>query len=114
MIISKENIIKEIKKNMRGGDGEVTLYHLVPQDKLLHSRLMAKILIPKGASIGEHEHIKETEYYIILKGKGIVTDNGQNLEVKEGDIVITGNGGKHSIKNIGEEDLEMIAIIILE
>jgi len=114
MIITKEKINTEIKKNMRGGDGEVTLHHLVPKEYLLHSRLMAKIVIPPGASIGEHEHIKETEYYIILKGQGIVNDNGKDIEIKEGDIVITGNGGKHSIKNTGHENLEMIAIIILE
>lgn len=114
MVITKENIKTEIKKNMRGGDGEVILYHLVPQEKLLHSRLMARIVIPEKGSIGEHEHINETEYYIILKGEGEVIDNGENRIVKEGDVVITGNGGKHSIKNIGKENLEMIAVIILE
>ncbi len=114
MIIKKKNTITEIKKNMRGGEGEVTLNHLVPQEYLLHSRLMAKIIIPEKASIGEHEHIKETEYYFILKGKGIVNDNGREYEVKEGDVIITGNGGKHSIKNSGKENLELIAVIILE
>lgn len=114
MVIKKEDIFIEIKKNMRGGDGDVILNHLVPQQYLKHSRLIAKMIIPPGASIGEHEHINETEYYIILKGSAIVHDNDKEINVKEGDVVITSSGGKHSIKNNCDNDLEFIAIIILE
>ena len=55
-----------------------------------------------------------TEYYIILKGKGIVNDNGLEKEIFTGDVIITGNGAKHSIRNISNESLELIAVIILD
>ncbi|OHD27465.1 MAG: cupin [Spirochaetes bacterium GWC1_27_15] len=112
MIINPNQMEKEIKVKMRGGDGDVHLLHFVSPKDLKNARLLAKITIPCGASIGEHEHINETEYYIILKGKAIVVDDGVEKEVKEGDVVVTGNGGKHSIRNTGSIDLEMIAAII--
>jgi len=107
-------MIKEIKKEMRGGKGEVTITNIAMKDNLIHARLMAYINIPAGASIGEHQHVKEIEYYIILKGMGVVTEDGVEMKVKEKDVVITGGGSTHSIINNGNEELEMIAVIILE
>ena len=37
-----------------------------------------------------HEHIDEEEIYFILKGKGLVNDNGNEQEVTVGDAVLTG------------------------
>jgi len=112
MVIKKNGMIKEIRNNMRGGTGDIEITHLVKREDLKNSRLLAYITIPVGASIGDHEHKEETEYYIILKGMGMVIDNGIEKQVNEGDVVITGNGESHSISNTGKTALEMLAIII--
>jgi mannose-6-phosphate isomerase-like protein (cupin superfamily) len=112
MLIKKDRMQTEIKKNMRGGEGEVHLLHLVDKELLKNARLLSKITIPPGAGIGEHEHLNETEYFIITSGSGIVNDDGVEKEVAEGNVIITGGGAKHSIRNTGSSDLEMIAIII--
>jgi len=39
-------------------------------------------------------------------------DNGVKKYVKSGDVVITGNGASHSIKNTGNIPLKLHAIII--
>lgn len=114
MLIKYENMVKEKRTNMRGGEGEVFITHIAEKDYLLHSRLMAFITIPKGASIGKHDHNKEIEYFIILKGEGLVVEDNNEYKVKPRDVVITGGGSSHSIKNCGKEDLEMIAVIITE
>lgn len=111
MIISSKNMKTEIRTNMRGGQGDISIRHLVDNEKIPYGRLLAKIIIPVGGSIGEHEHKKETEYYIILSGDGEVNDNGVLSTVTTGDVVIT-TEASHSIKNIGENNLEMIAIIM--
>lgn len=112
MVITKDQMQKEIKVNMRDGDGEVELLHLVDPKSLKNARLLSYMTLPRGASIGSHEHINETEYYIIIKGNGTVKDNGNNKYVKAGDVVVTTHGEKHSIKNTGSEPLELIAVII--
>ena len=114
MIIKSKEMNTEIKHLMRGGTGDIEIIHLAENNNLIKSRLLAKIIIPVGASIGEHNHVDETEYYIIETGKGLVTDNGVDIEVTKGDLVITRDGATHSIRNTGNSPLEMIAIIILE
>jgi mannose-6-phosphate isomerase-like protein (cupin superfamily) len=113
MLITSNQMEKEIKKNMRGGEGEIEILHLVKKEDLTNARLLSKIIIPPGAGIGEHDHVDETEYYIILEGQGIANDDGKDINVKSGDVLVTGNGAKHSIKNSGKSDLVMIAVIIL-
>ena len=112
MIIKQKDMKQEFKEGMRGGKGTVELLHLVPGEDLPNARLMAEIIIPKGASIGEHEHNKETEYYIITQGEGVVRDNGTDYTVKAGEVVVTPDGSSHSIANTGSIDLKMIAVII--
>jgi mannose-6-phosphate isomerase-like protein (cupin superfamily) len=75
-------------------------------------RLLSEVRIPPGSGIGRHEHQKETEYYIILEGSGVVMDNGKEVRVHPGDCVITGDGAEHSILNDQHTDLRMIAVII--
>lgn len=112
MVIRKDDMIIEKRDKMRGGEGAVEIKHLVDKEYLKNARLFAYLKIPASGSIGEHEHLNETEYFIVIKGRGIVNDDGVEKEFSSGDVIITGNGAKHSIKNIDKEDLEMIAVII--
>lgn len=115
MIKSGSQMEDKVIHNMRGGDGDA-LQHLILSDGDMakHSRLFATMVLKEGCSIGEHQHNNETEYYYILSGTGIVTEADGEKEVKAGDVVITGNGESHAIRNSGKEDLVFIALIILD
>jgi len=112
MVIRKDETASETVTNARGGSGQITFTHYVKKENLKNARLLSKITVPEGSGIGEHAHDRETEYFIILKGTGIVNDDGIEKEVHEGDVIITGNGAKHSIRNAGSIPLEMTAVII--
>ncbi len=112
MIIKQEEMAREIRPKMRGGEGEIELIHIVSPDKLKNARLLSYINIPVNASIGRHEHVNETEYYIILEGNGKVLDDGVEKNISAGDVVVTGGGASHSIYNTGVVTLKMIAVII--
>jgi mannose-6-phosphate isomerase-like protein (cupin superfamily) len=104
---------EEIRENMRGGTGKVTFRHYLNKEEMkAKCRLCSQIIIAPGASIGVHEHINEDEIYIIQQGQGIINDNGKDVVVESGDAVLTGQGGMHSIKNIGATDLIFTAVII--
>ncbi|MFN4216220.1 MAG: cupin domain-containing protein [Brevinematales bacterium] len=96
---------------MRGGEGVVSLTHLVPSERLFQARLVARIEIPVGASIGEHMHENEVEYYVILSGEGEVKEQGKITKVHAGDVVITGPHESHAIRNSGEKPLIFLAFI---
>ena len=114
MIRRKSDMKAEIRPQMRGGNGEISITHIIDGGDLPHGRLLAEVTIPPGAGIGEHPHEHETEYYIILQGKGLVRDNGKEEEVCAGETVVTPHGSKHSIENAGSDPLKMIALIITD
>jgi quercetin dioxygenase-like cupin family protein len=113
MVIRNENQKTDVKIKMRGGDGQVVLKNIIEGNELSHSRLFSKITLKKGCSIGTHTHLQETEYYYILEGEGVVTENSVTTTVKPGDVVVTGDQQSHSIINNGDEDLVFIALILL-
>lgn len=113
MIKKRQDRETEVRKNMRGGPGEVTIRHYFRKDEISAAcRLCAELVIPPGSGIGTHEHAEEDEIYIIQKGGGVITCDDKDMEVREGDSVLTGKGGTHSVRNTGEEDLVITAVIM--
>jgi mannose-6-phosphate isomerase-like protein (cupin superfamily) len=111
MIIRKSERVKEEKPNLRGGPGTVEMLHLSTKP-CKNCRLVADLTLPPGAGIGTHDHVNETEYYLITEGTGVVEDNGKAVQVTVGDVVETGNGASHSILNEGKVPLKFTAIIV--
>ena len=114
-MINKRDAMKtELKEHMRGGDGTIAITHLVEKEDIKNGRLMARIDIPVGASIGQHTHEGETEYYLIQEGEGEVQEAEGLKQVGPGDVVVTGDQESHSISNTGQTPLIMTAIIIFD
>ncbi|MDR3333967.1 MAG: cupin domain-containing protein [Treponema sp.] len=112
MVIHRNEMKVEQKEKMRDGEGTVSLTHFITDSTQQHIRLLAELTLPPGASIGNHRHDGETEYFLILSGTGAVNDDGTDVPVKPGDVVITGNGAAHRIKNTGTTPLVFHAIIV--
>jgi mannose-6-phosphate isomerase-like protein (cupin superfamily) len=112
MVINKTELTVANREKVRGGEGTCKFTYLAPNETLRNTRLLAQIEIPPGASIGDHPHEGETEFYIILNGSGMVNDDGLQKKVKKGDVMITGNGSVHGIKNTGTGPLVMYAVIV--
>ena len=112
MVIHCNEMVVEDKERMRDGDGTTRLTYLLDGSTQKNARLFAEITLNPGSSIGYHKHDSETEYYFILSGTGIVNDDGKEVQVKQGDSIITGNGASHSIKNSGSVPLIFHAVIV--
>ena len=98
-----------VMENMRGGKG--TVYIRKSPVTLENMKMYAEITIPTGASIGYHSHIEDEEVITVIKGKGILTIKEQRFELGVGDISLTKKDCFHSIENISDEDLVLIAVI---
>lgn len=114
MIIKARDMTTVRKEHLQGGAGAVDCTVVVPQDLMIHARLFNLLTLHKGDSIGVHEHHNEVEYYYILKGQGIVSDKDGESTACVGDVVITGWGASHAIRNEGDEDLVFLAVISTE
>jgi mannose-6-phosphate isomerase-like protein (cupin superfamily) len=112
MIVQRAAMQTEIKEHMRGGEGSVHFTYYVPNDTEQNARVLAELTLEPGSSIGYHQHDNETEYFIFTAGTGVVVDNGEDRPVKAGDVMITGNGGAHSVENTGSVPLVFSAIIV--
>ncbi|MBR7139473.1 MAG: cupin domain-containing protein [Lentisphaeria bacterium] len=103
----------ELRENMRGGNGTVKIEHYWEAEKEMHAhnRMAAQLTLPPGGSIGFHNHENEDEIFVIIKGEAEADDNGKCVRLSAGDTLLTGNGAGHSIRNVGESDLVLTAII---
>ena len=104
---------RDVRKNMRGGDGEVVVSAIWKPGEEMKSntRMYSRLILEPGCSIGLHPHENEEELFFILKGRAETIDNGEPKILEAGDASITRSGESHSLKNIGSETLEVLALI---
>ncbi len=77
-------------------------------------RMFARVELKPGEEVKYHIHTGECEQYYILSGKGEYSDNGKVIEVMPGTVTYTPSGEGHGIKNIGQDMLVFIALIVLD
>lgn len=114
MVFKPEGMRKEIVQNMRGGKGQVEIVHLVERNQLANeARLFARLTLKPGTYIGPHRHENEFEIFFVLSGKGTFYDNDKPTHIEAGDVCLTMSGETHSVENNSNEDLVLLAVIIL-
>ena len=104
-----------LKERMRNGEGVVRIEKLWnPETELkAANRLFAKLILEPGSSIGFHRHENEEEVFYVIKGIAEADDDGETVTLNPGDTILTGDGAGHSIKSVGTEPLELLAVISL-
>jgi uncharacterized cupin superfamily protein len=66
---------------------------------------LALVSIPKGKMLCPyHSHSAESEFYLVVSGRGKVRDKDGWTEVGAGDAFFFGPGEAHQLGNAGEED----------
>ena len=65
-------------------------------------------VIPPAAGFGLHRHGNNNEFYVILAGKGIYIQDGEEQAVEAGDIIMNAPGAVHGIRNTGETDMPVL------
>ncbi len=110
---NKEKLVA-VRERLFDGDGQITVRSLLNNEEEMYhkGRVFAHTTLPPGCSIGYHIHSGESETYYILSGIGEFNDSGTLKTVYAGDVTITPAEQAHGIKNIGDEPLELIALIL--
>lgn len=100
---------------VQNGLGIIHMKDLATKEQMYgHARLFSYITVNPGCSIGYHTHEHETEFYYLLTGEAVFSDNGTETLLHAGDVAATGYGQGHSLENRTEEPVELIALIVLE
>jgi len=66
---------------------------------------LAEATLPPGAETEEHLHPRTEEIYYVLRGRGLMSLEGERREVGPGDGILIPTGTRHKIRNIGQEPL---------
>ena len=114
MILKKENINKVAENNAKGAPAfyKSNLAAFSEQNKKI--RMYGFIELLPGEEVPYHIHEGESEMYYILSGSGVYNDNGEEIEIIPGSITMTPSGSGHGLKNTGEENLNFMALILLD
>lgn len=91
------------------GDGEIRFARLVERAQTEGTcNFVDLAVLPPGASIGRHRHATdEEEYYLVLEGDGTMWRNGDEFDVRQGDLVRNPPGAEHGLRNTGTTDLRL-------
>jgi mannose-6-phosphate isomerase-like protein (cupin superfamily) len=67
-------------------------------------------LIPEGPPGKLHHHTHADNVYIVKRGEGVLTVDGNSYAIREDDVVYIPAGMKHSLSNRGAEPFEIFEI----
>ncbi len=113
MIKRADEMNRETKVNMRGGDGQVLVTTLLDKHEYQGAaRLVATLTLEKGCSIGGHIHENEEEIFYVVAGTATYDDNGKTVTLNKGDSCLCLGGESHSLRNDGDETLVVVAVIL--
>lgn len=74
-------------------------------DKLL----VGWTVLPPGAQHDRHRHFNCDEFWIVVKGRGVMYgESGEEVPSGEGDVVFTPRGHWHGFNNTSNEDVVLV------
>ena len=93
------------------GQGQIQIGRIFRQEKLQAPwHFLEYLVVPPGATIGEHRHGRDEEIYFILAGQAEMTVNGTRHDVKPGDFILNRPGWAHSLRNESSKDVKLLVI----
>ena len=109
----KSELAVDVAKKF-GGAGEVESRMILrgAPEMLGKGRMFNHVVLRPGCEIGPHVHHGDCETYYFLSGRGEYDDNGRLIEVGPGDTTFVGDGEGHSLRCLGDEPLEFIALVL--
>ena len=85
-----------------GGEGVLLCKSLLDGFESEQIRFMHADYMAAGVSIGYHVHETNEEVYYLSSGKGILTFDGKEYEMKAGDISVCKTGHGHAFKAVDD------------
>lgn len=122
MIIRGRDTVEETTvENIHGGKGKCHAKRLLGVEPLLDvpgfpgdfdscMEFMHEETLEPGAAIGIHPQEGNEELYFVIKGRGLMTIDGETQEMGPGDVSLTKSGSTHGLENIGDSPLKIIVV----
>jgi mannose-6-phosphate isomerase-like protein (cupin superfamily) len=93
-----------------GGEREISFARVLERAGGPLRFIDLSVLAP-GADIGCHTHADDNEeLYVVVGGCGLMSLDGEEFEVRPGDVILNRPGGSHGLKNTGKEELRIVVL----
>ena len=110
MYRKQSDAAKDLLESLHDGDGTIRACRLFADDSRLSTKMSVWELDP-GAGEGSHAHRGRgalEEIYYFLQGSGIMWVDGEEVEVRSGDVVMVSPGADHGFRNSGDSVLKLL------
>ena len=112
MIKNLHEVIPEVAEGVRGDQGTVTAHKLLDLFPGSAIKSVGVVRLEPGASVGDHSHQGDEDFYYCLSGTGVVVDNGVEHPFTPGTLQITRSGESQAIRNTGETELVFLGALV--
>lgn len=112
MINNVDKVIPEVAEGVRGGHGSVTAHKLLDLFPGSAIKSVGLVRLEPGATVGDHSHQGDEDFYFCISGTGIVVDNGVEHPFTPGTFQITRSGESQAIRNTGETELVFLGALV--
>ncbi len=68
------------------------------------------VTVPPGSAIPVHKHEVDEEIYFVLEGEGVLTTDGEEVQVGPGDLASCRSGSSHGLRNTKAAQIELIVV----
>jgi len=106
MKIDFNGIEAKVEKNFKGGEREVLIKAF--SDGAVK---IMQITVPKGATIGMHKHIGNSEEIFLISGRGFFITDGIREEAIAGQAFYCPSGSSHTFVNEADGDSVLFAVV---
>jgi len=109
-----ESMRSEALPQCHGGEGTLDWTQVVEECEVPRGslRFIHDDVLPPGASVGEHKHTDDVEYYVVLAGRGVMVLEGEEHRVETGDVTAVFPGGSHGLRNDSAQPLRVLVFCI--
>ncbi len=112
MVKNVHDIIPEVAESVRGGNGTVYAHKLLDFFPGSPIQSVGIVRLEPGASVGDHSHQGDEDFYYCISGTGVVVDNGIEHPFTPGTLQITRDGETQAIRNTGETELVFLGALV--
>ena len=107
MILDFDNMVPVSAEHFKGGEGTLQVRKF--DDPAMGA--VVRLTLPPHTSIGLHTHEGNCEVVYVLAGHGDCLYDDGCYEVKPGMVVYCPEHHSHSIRNTGEETMELLGVL---
>jgi len=114
LIVKRKDMPRAPLPECHGGKGALDWIRVLDGEDTRgpHLNFMHDDILPPGSSIGVHHHEKDTEYYFVVSGEGVMTLDDRRFDVQPGDITAVYPGGSHGLENNTTQDLRILVMSV--